>query len=112
MWTDPLTKYANISTTGRRIVGVLAEVDDANIVPEHNLTIYQPFSQGPLFGACLLVRAIKDQTALVPAIAKTIRAVAATQPVEHPNTLEEVRTEVLGNDRVTAIYTEDSRSSR
>jgi ABC-type antimicrobial peptide transport system permease subunit len=78
-------------------------VDDANIVPQHNLTIYSPFAQGPLFGACLLVRAVNDPTALVPAITKTIRAVAATQPVEHASTLEDVRTEVLANDRVNAI---------
>jgi predicted permease len=103
LWTDPLIKYANISPKGRRIVGVLADVDDANIVPQHNLTIYSPFAQGPLFGACLLVRAANDPTALVPAITKTIRAVAATQAVEHASTLEEVRTEVLANDRVTAI---------
>jgi hypothetical protein len=103
MWTDPLIKFANISPTGRRIVGVLADVDDANIVPQHNLTIYSPFAQGPLFGACLLVRTVKDPTALVPAITKTIRGVAATQPVEHASSLEDVRTEVLANDRVTAI---------
>jgi predicted permease len=103
MWTDPLTKVAGISPNSRRIIGVLADVDDANILPQHNLTIYQPFAQGPLFGACLLVHAGKDPSALVPAITKTIRAVAATQPVEHASTLEDVRTEVLANNRVNAI---------
>jgi putative ABC transport system permease protein len=103
MWTDPLIKIAGISPNARRIIGVLADVDDANILPQHNLTIYQPFAQGPLFGACLLVRAGKDPTALVPSITKTIRAAAATQPVEHAGTLEDVRTEVLANNRVNAI---------
>jgi putative ABC transport system permease protein len=103
MWTDPLIKVAGISPNGRRIVGVLADVDDANILPERNLTIYQPFAQGPLYGACLLVRSSKDPIALVPSITKTIRAVAATQPVEHASTLEDVRTEVLANNRVNAI---------
>jgi predicted permease len=103
MWTDPLIKVAEISPNSRRIVGVLADVDDADIVPQRNLTVYQPFSQGPLFGAHLLVRASKDPIALVPAIAKTIRAVAATQPVEDTGTLEDVRTEVLANNRVNAI---------
>ena len=103
MWTDPLIKVAGISPNARRIVGVLADVDDANILPQHNLTIYQPFAQGPVFGACLLVRASKDPIALVPSITKTIRAVAATQPVEHASTLEDVRTEVLANNRVNAI---------
>jgi putative ABC transport system permease protein len=103
MWTDPLIKVAEISPNPRRIVGVLADVDDANILPQHNLTIYQPFAQGPLFGASLIVRAGKEPTALIPAITKTIRSAAATQPVEHTSTLEDVRTEVLANDRVNAI---------
>ena len=103
MWTDPLVKVAGISPKSRRIVGVLADVDDANILPQHNLTIYQPFTQGPLFGACLLVRSGKDPIALIPSITKTIRAAAATQPVEHASTLEDVRTEVLANNRVNAI---------
>jgi predicted permease len=103
MWTDPLIKVADISPGPRRIVGVLADVDDANIIPQHNLTIYQPFAQGPLIGASLLVHSSKNPTALVPTITKTIRAVAATQPVEHASTLEEVRTEVLANNRVNAI---------
>ncbi|HKF45853.1 MAG TPA: ADOP family duplicated permease [Terracidiphilus sp.] len=103
MWTDPLIKYADISPAARRIVGVSADVDDANIIPQRNLTIYQPFAQGPLFGASLLVRATKDPYALIPTITKTVRAAAATQPVEHASTLEDVRTEVLANNRVNAI---------
>jgi len=103
MWTDPLVKVAGISPNALRIVGVMADLDDANILPQHNLTIYQPFAQGPLFGACLLVRAGKDPSALIPAVTKTIRAAAATQPVEHAGTLEDVRTAVLANDRVNAV---------
>ena len=102
-WTDPLIKYAGISPAPRRIVGVLADVDDANIIPQHNMTVYTPFAQGPLFGGCLVVRARGDLYALVPTITKTIRALAATQPLEHASTLEDVRTEVLANNRVNAI---------
>ena len=103
VWTDPLIKFADISPAPMRIVGVSADVDDANVIPEHNMTIYEPFVQGPLFGACLVVRVKNDPYALVPTITKTVRAAAATQPVEHPSTLEDVRTEVLANNRVNAI---------
>ena len=103
MWTDPLIKYAGISPEPRRIVGVLADVDDANVIPEPNLTVYTPFAQGPVFMARLFVRTKGDPYALVPAITRTIRAVAATQPVEHASTLQDVRTELLANNRVTAI---------
>jgi len=103
-WTDPLIKYApGINPAPSRIVGVLADVDDANIIPQHNLTVYTPFAQGPLFGGRLLVRSKTDLYALVPTITKTIRSIAATQPVEHASTLEDVRTEVLANNRVNAI---------
>jgi len=104
MWTDPLIKYVpGISGEPRRIVGVVADVDDANIIPEPNITVYTPFAQGPIFGACLLARTKQDPYPLVPTITKTIRAAAATQPVEHASTLEDVRTEVLANNRVGAI---------
>ena len=103
MWTDPLIKIAGISPAPRRIVGVLPDVDDAKIIPQPNMTIYTPFAQGPIFGADLLVRTKKGPYALVPAITKTIRGLAATQPVEHAATLQDVRTEVLANNRVNAI---------
>jgi predicted permease len=103
MWTDPLIKIAGISPAPRRIVGILADVDDANIVPQPNLTIYTPFAQGPNFGASLVVHTKTDSYALVPAITKTVRTLAATQPVEHAATLQDVRTEVLANNRVNAI---------
>ncbi|HEX8838500.1 MAG TPA: ABC transporter permease [Candidatus Acidoferrum sp.] len=103
MWTDPLIKFADISPEPRRIVGVLGDVDDANIIPQPNMTVYSPFAQNPIFGANLLVRTKSDPYALLPTITKTIRATAATQPVEHASTLQDVRTEVLANNRVNAI---------
>ena len=103
-WTDPMIKYvSDISPEPQRIVGVLADVDDANIIPQPNMTVYSPFAQGPIFGANLLVRTKSDPYALVSTITKTIRAAAATQPVEHASTLQDVRTEVLANNRVSAI---------
>ena len=103
MWTDPLIKYGGISPEPRRVVGIIADIDDANIIPQPNMTIYTPFAQGPIFGAHLFVRANNDPGALIPMITKTIRALAATQPVENASSLQDVRTEVLANNRVNAI---------
>jgi putative ABC transport system permease protein len=103
MWTDPLIKYGGISPEPRRIVGIIADIDDANIIPQPNMTIYTPFAQGPIFGAHLFVRTKNDPGALIPTITKTIRALAATQPVENASNLQDVRTEVLANNRVNAI---------
>jgi predicted permease len=103
MWTDPLIKFAGISPQPRRIVGVVADVDDANIIPQPNLTIYQPFAQSPVFMARLLVRAKGDLYALAPAVTRAVRSVAATQPVERVSSLQDVRTEVLADNRVNAL---------
>lgn len=103
LWTDPLIKFAGISSDPRRIVGIIDDIDDANIIPQPNQTIYLPFSQGPIFAAQLFVRTKNDPDALIPTITKTIRALAATQPVEHAGSLQEVRTEVLANNRVNTI---------
>ncbi len=49
------------------------------------------------------MRTKSDPNALIPTITKTIRSMAATQPVEHASSLLDVRTEVLANNRVNAI---------
>lgn len=86
----------------RRIVGVVADVDDENVVRGAALTIYQPLQQVGFAGR-LFVHASGDPYALVPTITQIIRAVSADQPVEHPATLEDVRAEVLSPERVNAF---------
>ncbi len=55
MWTDPVMKFIGISTGGRRIVGIAADLDDENIVPGPKLTVYHPMEQE--FGGGAHVRA-------------------------------------------------------
>ena len=40
-------KFIYIGTGPRRIVGVVADMDDENLVPGAALTIYHPFGQIP-----------------------------------------------------------------
>ena len=54
-------------------------------------------------GSRLLVRATGDPSLLKASVTKAIRQVAANQAVERPNTLEEIRTEVLGPNRLQAF---------
>ena len=51
----------------------------------------------------LFVHANTDPYALVPIITRTVREMAADQPVERAATLEDVRAEVLAPDRLNAI---------
>jgi putative ABC transport system permease protein len=101
-WTDGVMKFIGISTEPRRIIGVVPDVDDENIIPQPAMTIYQPSTQEGWNGR-LFVRAQNDPYALVPTITRTIHDMAADQPVERASSLEDIRAEVLTPDRLNAI---------
>jgi putative ABC transport system permease protein len=101
-WTDGVMKFIGISTEPRRIIGVVPDVDDENIIPQPAMTVYQPSTQEGWNGR-LFVRAQNDPYALVPTITRTIHDMAADQPVERASSPEDVRAEVLTPDRLNAI---------
>jgi putative ABC transport system permease protein len=103
MWTDPIMKFIDISPKPRRIVGVVADVDDENVVPGPAMTVYQPFGQEQTFGGRLFVHAHGDPYALVSPIRRIIRDLSADQPVERAATLEDIRAEVLTPDRLNTL---------
>jgi predicted permease len=102
MWTDPVMKFIDVSTVPRRIVGVVPDVDDENVVPEPAMTVYHPLEQ-EFGGGRVFVHTKSDPYALVPPITRIIRELSAEQPVERPATLEDVRAEVLAPDRLNAL---------
>jgi hypothetical protein len=89
-------------TEPRRIVGVVADVDDEHIDPRPTRTVYHPFEQ-ELGGGRLFVHTRTDPYALVPIITKTVRELAADQPVERAATLDEVKADVLAPDRLNTL---------
>ena len=97
-WTDPLFG----EPVPRRIVGVVADVDDENVIRESAMTIYMPVRQVGM-GGRLFVRAAGDPYALVPAVTRVIHEIAPDQPVERAATLEDVRAEVLSPERLNAF---------
>lgn len=101
-WNDPVTKFIGISMEPRRIVAVVPDFDDENIIPAPAMTIYQPIEQDGWNGR-LFVRAHQDAYSLVPAISRVIHEMSADQPVEKASTLGDVRAEVLAPDRLNAI---------
>jgi predicted permease len=101
-WTDPVIKFIGISPEPRRIIAVVPDIDDENIIPQPAMTIYQPIDQEWTSGR-LFVRANQDPYSLVPAIAQTIHQMNADQPVEKASTLGDIRAEVLTPDRLNAI---------
>jgi len=101
-WTDGVMKFIGISTEPRRIIAVVPDFDDENIIPSPAMTIYQPIDQEGWSGR-LFVRAHQDPYALVPAITRTIHEMSSDQPVERASTLNDVRAEVLTPDRLNAV---------
>ncbi len=101
-WTDGVMKFIGISTEPRRIIAVVPDFDDENIIPSPAMTIYEPVLQEGWNGR-LFVRAHSDPYALVPAISRTIHEMSTDQPVEKASTLGDVRAEVLTPDKLNAI---------
>ena len=101
-WTDGVMKFVGISMEPRRIVGVVPDIDDQNIIPSPTMTVYQPTDQEGWEGR-LFVRTDRDPYALVPAITRTIHEISPEQPVERASTLEDIRAEVLTPDKLNAV---------
>jgi len=90
----------------RHIIGIVADVDDQNVVQEPTLTIYQSIRGGGAMGQLanrLFVRAAGDPNTLVPSVTRIIREISADQAVERPATLEDVRAEVLTPERLNTF---------
>jgi len=101
-WTDGVIKFIGISDEPRRIIAVVPDFDDANIIPSPAMAVYQPVDQEG-WSSRLFVRAQHDPYALLPMISQTIHGMSADQPVERASTLGDIRGEVLTPNRLNAI---------
>jgi predicted permease len=102
MWTDPVMQFIQVSTGPRRIVGVVADVEDEKVTPGPALTVYHPFGQ--VFGGeRLFVHTHSNPYALVSPVTRIIREMSAEQIVEKAATLEDIRAEVLTPDKLNTI---------
>lgn len=97
-WTDPVLG----KPAPRRIVGVVEDADDENVVPGLALTVYHPLRQMP-FANRLFVRTAGDPYSLVSPVARIIRELSADQPLTRAATLADVRAEVLAPERLNAF---------
>jgi len=101
MWTDPVSKFIDLNMEQRRIVGVVADVDDSHIDPVPTMTIYSPVEQEG--GNRLFIRVTGNPYTLVPAIRRMAHELSPEQPVERAATLEDIKAERLAPDRLNAI---------
>ena len=98
-WTDPLFG----KPLPRRIVGVVADVDDENIVRGPALTIYHPVQQMGARRPAVRARRPAIRTRWCRRSRGSSAQLSANQPVERAATLEDVRAEVLAPERLNAF---------
>ncbi|HMD50189.1 MAG TPA: ABC transporter permease, partial [Bryobacteraceae bacterium] len=105
MWTDPVLKFAPMSSpASQRIIGVVADMDDTHVVGRPSMTVYRPFDQEALMGGGrLFVHMRSNPYTLVTPITRIMRKMSADQPVERAATLDDVRAEVLSSDRLNVV---------
>jgi len=103
MWTDPVTKFINLSTEPRRIVGIVPDIDDERVDPKPAMNIYHPFEQEIGAGGRLFIHANANPYGLVPSVTGIVRKMASDQPVERAATLDDVRAEVLTPQRMNTV---------
>jgi len=104
-WTDPLLRFAPAPGIAepRRIVGIVPDIDTADLVPKPTMIVYHPFDQEQfLGGGRLLVHASANPYSLVKPITRIMHELSANQPVERAATLDDVRAEVLSTERLNA----------
>jgi putative ABC transport system permease protein len=102
LWTDPVMQFIKMSTDRRRIVGVVGDIDDENVVPGPAMNVYHPMGQA-FGGGRLFVHTKTDPYALAAPITRIIRDLSAEQPVEQVATLADVKAEVLAPERLNAL---------
>jgi putative ABC transport system permease protein len=98
-WGDMM----NPDPVQRRIVGVVADADDENMVQQPAMTIYAPTSPMLGYGGRLFVRTAANPYSIIPAVTRVVRGLAPDQSLERAATLEDVRAQVLSPDRVNAF---------
>jgi len=86
----------------RRIIGVVADVDDEHLVRGSAMAVYVPVRQIGM-ATRLFVHTSGDPYRLVPSVTRVIREISADQPVARAATLEDVRAQVLSPERVNAF---------
>jgi predicted permease len=92
--------FLHLNDVSVQIVGVVADVDDENVVPQNAMTMYQPTAAARR----LFVRSkAEDPRRLMPAISRLIHDRSPDQPVERAATLEDVKAEVVAPDKVNTI---------
>ena len=106
MWTDAIFQFASFGRPRpERIIGVVPDIDNGNLVAQPTMTVYDPVGQGPggFSGGRLLVDTRANPYGLVQPITGILRRLGSDQPVERSSTLEDIRAEVLAPTKLNVV---------
>jgi predicted permease len=90
-------------TPAAEIVGVAADTHAEGITRDPRHTLYQPDTQAPFVPTTILVRSAGKFDQLTPRIVETIRQLDPDRPIDHVQTLEELRDESIAPQRLNAV---------
>jgi predicted permease len=90
-------------TPATEIVGVAADTHAEGITREPRHTLYQPDTQAPFVPTTILVRSAGKFDQLTPRIVEMIRQLDPDRPIDHVQTLEELRDESIAPQRLNAV---------
>lgn len=83
------------------IVGIAADTHADGLTEKPKMTLYRPDTQQNAVST-LLVRAAGSMAQLTPRVVEAIRALDPNRPVDHVQTLEEIRDETIAPQRLNA----------
>ncbi|HEX6465499.1 MAG TPA: ABC transporter permease [Vicinamibacterales bacterium] len=96
-WKDPM---GPAWTPAAEIVGVAADSRADGIAQTPLHTLYQPDTRG--YASTILVRTGSAPDNLAPQVVETIRQLDPNRPIDHVQTLEEIRDETIAPQRLNA----------
>src|SRR6266545_987602 len=110
---DPIGQHVMIEriVTGKRelgpevpweVVGVVAD-EKVSSLDDTSAGVYVSYAQSPIVGVSLLARGVGDPQALIASIRRAIWAVNKNQALPNPRTLEEIKSDSLGQNRLRTI---------
>ncbi|HEX7252847.1 MAG TPA: ABC transporter permease, partial [Thermoanaerobaculia bacterium] len=102
---DPIGKRITVDRgkTWITVIGVVGDVRQYGLDRGPDDQIYVTLAQFPVLGASLLVRTASDPLALTRLVKDVVHGIDPEQPVDHIQTLEQVRANALASPRLTSI---------
>ena len=102
-WTGDVLRFIGVSGDWRTVVGVVGDTKDGGLDAEPRGVVFMPFTQEPVFGAGLVIRARNSAEMLIPAATRLVRGVAPTEPIENVLTIDQLRDESVAPRRLNAV---------